>query len=63
MKVPENYEPKSKDEFRTFDNAVSRILSVPASKVQKKIASKKARKKRAKSTSERDVCRDSGGEA
>ena len=50
MKVPDKYEPKSTDEFRTFDDAVTRILSVPASKVQKKIASKKARKKRAKKT-------------
>ena len=63
MKVPEKYEPKNADEFRVFDDAVTRILSVPASKVQKKIASKKARKKRAKKTSERDVYRDSGGEA
>ena len=50
MKVPEKYEPKNPDEFRTFDDAVSRILSVPALKVQKKIARKKARKKRAKKT-------------
>ena len=62
MKVPDKYEPKSPDEFRVFDDAVSRILSVPASKVQQKIARKKARKKRAK-TSERGVSRDSGGEA
>ena len=62
MKVPEKYEPKSPDEFRVFDDAVTRILSVPASKVQQKIARKKARKKRAK-TSERGVSRDSGGEA
>ena len=50
MKVPDKYEPKNPDEFRTFDDAVTRILSVPASKVQKKIARKKARKKRAKKT-------------
>ena len=62
MKVPDKYEPKSPDEFRTFDDVVGRILSVPASKVQQKIARKKARKKRAK-TSERGVSRDSGGEA
>ena len=62
MKVPEKYEPKSPDEFGVFDDAVTRILSVPASKVQQKIARKKARKKRAK-TNERGVCRDSGGEA
>lgn len=35
MKVPEKYEPKNPDEFRTFDDAVTRILSVPASKVPK----------------------------
>jgi hypothetical protein len=63
MKIPDKYEPKNPDEFRTFDDAMTRILSVPASEVQKKIASKKARKKRAKKTSERDVSRDSGGEA
>lgn len=62
MKVPDKYEPKNPDEFRTFDDAVSRILSAPASKIQKKIARKKARKKRAK-TSERGAYRDSGGEA
>ena len=62
MKVPDKYEPKNANEFRTFDDAVTRILSVPASRVQQKIARKKARKKRAK-TSERGVCRDSGGEA
>jgi hypothetical protein len=63
MKVPDKYEPKNQDEFRTFDDAMTRILSVPASEVQKKIAKKKARKKRAKKTSERGVSRDSGGEA
>ena len=62
MKIPDKYEPKSPDEFMVFDDVVSRILSVPASKVQQKIARKKARKKRAK-TSERGVSRDSGGEA
>ena len=50
MKVPTKYEPKSSDEFRVFDDAVTRILAVPASKVQKKIARKKARKKLAKKT-------------
>lgn len=63
MKVPDKYEPKSPDEFRVFDDAVSRILSVPASRVQQKIANKKARNKRAKKTTGRDVSRDSGGEA
>jgi hypothetical protein len=63
MKVPDKYEPKSPDEFRVFDDAVGCILSVPASKVQKKIARKKARNERAKKTSERGVSRDSGGEA
>lgn len=47
MKVPGKYEPKSLDEFKAFDDAVTRILSVPASRVQDKIA-KKTRKKRAK---------------
>lgn len=45
MEVPEKYEPKNPDEFRTFDEAVTRILSVPASKVQKKIGRKKAPQK------------------
>lgn len=60
MKVPDKYEPKSPDEFRTFNDAMTRILSVPASEVQKHTTKKKARKKRAKKTSERGVSRDSG---
>jgi hypothetical protein len=59
MKIPDKYEPKNPDEFRTFDDAMTRILSVPASEVQEQIAKKKARKKRAK----KRVSRDSHGEA
>jgi hypothetical protein len=53
MKVPDKYEPKTSDEFGTFDAAMTRILSVPAKEVQqqlKKDKKKKARKKRAKKT-------------
>jgi hypothetical protein len=42
MKVPDKYEPKSLDELRTFDDAMTRILSVPASEIQEKIAQEKS---------------------
>lgn len=60
MRVPEKYEPKNADEFGTFDRAMTKILAVPGSAVQKKIKNKKARKKRAKSkASEHGPSRDS----
>jgi hypothetical protein len=60
MSVPEKYEPKNADEFGTFDRAMTKILGVPGSAVQKKIKNKKARKKRAKSkSSESGPSRDS----
>lgn len=65
MKVPEKYEPKSPDEFGTFDDAMTRLLAVSSSEIQRRIAKdkkQKARKKRAK-TSARGPSRDSGGEA
>ena len=64
MSVPEKYEPKNADEFGTFDRAMTKILGVPGSAVQKKIKNKKARKKRAKNdqgrASESGPSRDSG---
>ena len=51
MRVPEKYEPKNADEFGTFDDAMTRILSVPAHHIKGQIETakkKKARKKRAK---------------
>ena len=65
MKMPKNYEPKNADEFGTFDAAMTRILAVPASDIKGQIAAdrkKKARKKRAKKSSERGVSRDFRGE-
>jgi hypothetical protein len=60
MKVPDKYEPKNADEFGTFDRAMTQILAVPGSAVQKKIQKKKARKKRAKAkASEHGASRDS----
>jgi hypothetical protein len=56
IKVPENYEPKNADEFGTFDRAMTRILSVPASEIQRRLAQdkrQKARKKRAKKPASR----------
>ena len=43
MKVPDKYEPKNAVEFGTFDRAMTKILAVPASKVQQ-VKKKKARK-------------------
>jgi hypothetical protein len=48
MKVPDKYEPKNPDEFRTFDDAVIRILPIPASKFTRKSHVKEPAKKRAK---------------
>ncbi len=53
MRVPDKYEPKSPDEFGTFDAAMTRILSMPAKEMRKRLKQdkkKKARKKRAKKT-------------
>lgn len=58
MKVPDKYEPKNADEFGTFDRAMSKILAVPGSHVQKQIKKKKARKKKSKA-SESGPSRDS----
>lgn len=63
MKVPDKYEPKTTDEFGTFDRAMTKLLAVPASEMQRKIAKHKKRKKKSK-TSESGPSRDSsGGEA
>lgn len=58
MKVPDKYEPKNTDEFGTFDRAMSKILAVPGSHVQKQIKKKKSRKKKSKA-SESGPSRDS----
>jgi hypothetical protein len=64
MKVPDKYEPIDENEFERFDKAMTELLRVPYSAVQKELAKekkKKARKKRAKeSTSGRASSRDSG---
>lgn len=64
MKVPDNYEPIDKNEFERFDKAMTKLLSVPYSAVQKELKKehkKKTRKKRAKSKSSgRGLSRDSG---
>jgi hypothetical protein len=56
IKVPPNYEPKTPDEFGTFDRAMTRLMSVPASEIQRRIVKhrrKKERKKRAKKPASR----------
>jgi hypothetical protein len=69
MKVPGKYEPIDANEFERFDQAMTRLMRVPYSEVQRRIEAdervtgkkKKARKKRAKSkASRRDASRDSG---
>ncbi len=65
MKVPDKYEPRTPNEFGTFDAAMTRILSVPSSEMQQRIEEhkkKKARKKLAK-ISARGPSRDSGNAA
>lgn len=60
--MPKTYEyeegPKALEKFK---QGMSALFQVPKDAVVK--AEKKARRKRAKKTSERDVSRDSGGEA
>lgn len=56
IKVPPDYEPKTPDEFGTFDRAMTLLMSVPASEMQRRLARdkrKKARKKRAKKPASR----------
>ena len=59
MKVPEKYEPKSPDEFGTFDRAMTRLLAVPAQEIQRKIAKDRKRKAKAKANAPA-ASRDSG---
>jgi hypothetical protein len=61
MKVPDKYEPKNDDEFGTFDRAVTRLLAVPASEIQRKVAKHKKRKDKTSRTSARVPFRDSDG--
>jgi hypothetical protein len=63
MKVPDKYEPKNTDEFGTFDRAMTKLLAVPATELQRKVAKHKKRKDKTKRTSARASSRDSGGEA
>ena len=34
MKVPEKYDPKNAHEFRTFDRAMTKLLTVPAAEAR-----------------------------
>jgi hypothetical protein len=59
MKVPDKYEPKNADEFGTFDRAMTKLLSVPADEMQRKLAKHKKRKKKKSKASESGPSRDS----
>lgn len=59
--MPKTYEyNEGKQAQKNFEQGMKTLFQVPAHEVPNK---KKARKKRAKKTSESDASRDSGGEA